>query len=196
MGLFNFNITDTWQIAYQHGHSSFKLLKVVQDIELEYSINLTKLNSLELSNPNYIKLISQNDILTKEMFKSSSASIMLFQGMMEAIINDSLEKEKKLNHINKSDSFRNKWINSLNELEQETNSFDFYEINIYKKYRNKLVHPKSIELDDFNDISIKNILTGFKNGWTAYKNLYMGLEHPHTENSWETILNLYGINDI
>ncbi len=156
MGKFNFN-TDTWEVAFHHGHSAFRLLKIAYDIESEYATNSKKLESLPWGRSGYLQVTGRNQYLTTDMFRISSASIMMFQAMMEALINDSLEREPALSNVNKS-SFRSKWETALETLGQDTSTFLKYHKDIYKKYRNPILHPKDVELKSFNDISFLEIL--------------------------------------
>ncbi len=109
MGTFNFNTINTWDVAFHHGHSAFRLLKIAYDIEREYASSLKKLESLPWGRSDYSQVSIRNQFLTTDMFRISSASIMMFQALMEALINDSLEREPTLSNVNKS-SFRSRTL--------------------------------------------------------------------------------------
>jgi hypothetical protein len=192
MGIFNFNTVNTWDVALHHGHSAFRLLKIAYDIESEYTGNSKKLKSLPWGKSDYLQVSVQNQFLTTDMFRISSASIMMFQAMMEALINDSLEREPALSDVDKG-SFRSKWETALETLKQDAGTFLKYFDAIYRKYRNPIVHPKDIELKSFNDISFLEILNGYYNGWDAFSKLYDGLCHPHDPDSWKTMCQTYSL---
>ncbi|MEE8473642.1 MAG: hypothetical protein V3S82_10785 [Dehalococcoidia bacterium] len=120
---------------------------------------------------------------------------MMFQAMMEALINDSLEREPALSNVDKEGSFRSKWETALGELEQDASTFSMYFNDIYKKYRNPIVHPIDIELRSFNDISFMEILKGYYNGWDAFSKLYDGLCQPHDPDSWKTMCQTYRLSE-
>ncbi len=193
MGKFNFNTVNTWDVALHHGHSAFRLLKIAYDIESEYASNSEKLQSLPWGRSEYLQVSGRNHFLTTDMFRISSASIMMFQAMMEALINDSLEKESALSNVNKNGGFRSKWETALETLGQDAGTFLKYFDDIYKKYRIPIVHPKEIELKSFNDISFLEILKGYYNGWDAWSKLYDGLCHPHDPDSWKTMCQTYSL---
>ena len=58
-------------------------------------------------------------------------------------------------------------------------------------FRYFIIHPKKENLDDLNMIEYENINESLKNGWKAYERLYVGLKHPHDENSWEVMSDFY-----
>ena len=96
MGTFNFDLTSAWDVAHHHGHSAFQLLKIAYDKENEYVRDSEKLKSLPWGQLDYLEVGARNHFLTTEMFRISSASIMMFQAMMEALINHSLRTEPTL----------------------------------------------------------------------------------------------------
>ncbi len=192
MRRFNFNTVNTWDVAFHHGHSAFRLLKIAYDIENEYASNSEKLESLPWGKSAYLQVTGRNQYLTTDMFRISSASIMMFQAMMEALINDSMEREPALSNVDKS-SFKSKWKGALGELKQDTGTFLKYHNDIYRKYRNPIVHPKKIALKSFNDISFLEILKGYYNGWDAYSRLYDGLGHPVDPDSWKTMCKAHSL---
>ena len=98
MSNFSFN-TDTWQVAWHHGHSAFRLLRIVYEIETEYKASFNSLGQLEYGRSEYLQALSRNSALTTDMFRISSASVMMFQSMMEAEINDCMENEPLLNDV-------------------------------------------------------------------------------------------------
>jgi len=190
---FKFNISNSWDIAFHHGHSAFRLLALVYEVENEYIAKKESLNELEYGHAEYLMVLSSLGALTTNMIRVSTASIMMFQAMMEALINDSLERENILSSINKSGTFNDKWTKALKVLDQDESSFTKYKKNIYTKYRNPLVHPKNLGSGDFDDLSFSRLYKGFYSGWDAYNKLYDGLKHPHSENSWEIMCEKYAL---
>ena len=112
---------------------------------------------------------------------------------MESFINDSLERETALSAINKDGTFRSKWHEALNDVGKDVASFEAYFTDIYRKFRNPMVHPKDVDMQSFDDLSFEVLLSGFRNGWRAYEALYDGLGHPHDQNSWKTICAAYEV---
>jgi hypothetical protein len=104
---FKFNISNSWDIAFHHGHSAFRLLGIMYEIETEYIAKKESLNGLEHGCAEYLMVLPSLDALTTNMFRLSTASIMMFQAMMEALINDSLERESILSSIAKGENFYN-----------------------------------------------------------------------------------------
>jgi len=195
MATFHFNLLNTWDIAVHHGHSAFRLLKIAYDLENEYLLNSEKRKSISRDKLEYLNVGAQIESLTTQMFRISSASIMMFQAMMEALINDSLERELYLSTVNKSGSFKSKWKKALEMLGQDSATFSKYFEDIYDKYRNPMVHPKPESLKSFNDISFLGILAGYSNGWDAYSKLSDGLGHPHDSDSWAIMCQAHGLPD-
>jgi hypothetical protein len=193
-----------WDIAFQHGHSAFKLLKTAKDIENKYHIIHKQQSLSERTSIEYLELIGNKDIITDNFFKTVSSSIILFQSMMEAVINSALLSSKlnKLtlknfrkthNEFKKKGNFYCKWIMALEYLEKDYSQFNEYHLHIYEKYRNPLVHPSSIEPISFDGITIENILNGYKNGWNSFKLLYEGIGRKHDKNSWEIMCSAYNL---
>ena len=193
MGLFNFNTIRTWDVALHHGHSAFRLLRIVYEIETEYIQCQEQLKVLPFGQLDYLHTLGRTLALTTDMFRISAASIMMFQAMMEALINDSLERENQLTMVSKRGKFREKWGESLDVLKQDRSPFEKYHEAIYKKYRNVFVHPTDIHLNSFNDLSFKELQTGFYHGWEAYVKLYDGLGYPHDDNSWQVMCQAYQV---
>jgi len=127
------------------------------------------------------------------MFRLSAASIMMFQAMMEALINDSLEHETKLDFISKDASFRDKWRRALGTLAKDTAPFERYHTSIYTKFRNPFVHPKRVEMASFDQLSFAALRAGYREGWAAYESLYDGLGHPLDADSWGTMCKVHQI---
>jgi len=130
---FKFNISNSWSIAFHHGHSAFRLLGIVYEIESKYIAKKESLNGLEYGQAEYLMVLPSLDELTTNMFRVSTASIMMFQAMMEALINDSLKRESALSSIGENENFYNKWTKALQILDQDDSSFVEYKANIYTK---------------------------------------------------------------
>ena len=185
MSKFDFSTFNTWDIALHHGHTAFRLLKLAYDIEITHTANSSKLKALPQGGTNYVQLVGRNQILEKDMFRICSASIMMFQVMMEALINDSLEREPALASVSKTSPFRKKWGMALQTLQQDTSSFMQYYDGIYKKYRIALTVPTSENLQTWQAISFGELFNGFHSGWDAYTKLYSGLGHALDADAWQ-----------
>lgn len=202
---FKFNTHDTWQVAFHHGHSAFRLLRIAQDIESEYCAIHAKLPNLPFGQADHLQAIGRTHFLTQDMFRVSTASIMMFQAMMEAIVNHALSASAPLSqaanaavaskHKKKTPrpSFCAKWERSLRYFGKPTTSFAAYNDNIYKKYRNKLVHPEAVKANTFNDLTVAELLAGYEQGWEAYRLLFEGLGRAHDAGSWQNMCQTYGL---
>ncbi len=187
MGEFQFNTIDTWDVGHHHGHSAFRLLRLVYEIEQDYRTVRDQMRKVPWGQADYLRLSGRAHYLTIEMFRVSSASVMMFQGMMEALINDSLEREVRLATINKKGSFSEKWCGGLDEVGGDRTPFDAYFTDVYRKFRKPMVHPEKVKMKGFDDLSFKVLLDGYRNGWLAFEALYDGLGHPHDPDSWKTM---------
>ena len=192
MAKYRFN-TLTWDVARHHGHSAFRLLRIVYEIDQESSRIRDRMREVPREDAEYLKLLILVEHQTTDMFRLSAASIMMFQAMMEALINDSLEREAKLGSVSKNASFRDKWCGALETLAKDTASFERYNADVYTKFRNPLVHPKRVEMDSFDDLSFAALHAGYRAGWAAYESLYDGLGHPLDADSWGTICKVHQI---
>jgi len=189
--VFKFNISQSWDVAFHHGHSAFHLLSTVCDIENEYIEKKASLDGLVYGHAEYLMVLPALSNLTTSMFRVSAASIMMFQAMMEALINDVLSRESVLVGISKTGSFHDKWSKSLSILDQDNSSFVEYKNDIYTKYRNPLVHPKKLKPGTFDEVSFRRLYNGFYAGWDAYKKLSEGIKRPHSDRSWEVMCEGY-----
>jgi hypothetical protein len=167
------------------------LLKIALDIESEYIKAKDTLPSLPYGQEQYLEVLAHMHFLQTDLFRISCASIMMFQAMLEAVINDAVEKESALSSVRKDGNFWNKWNDALNRLSQDIQSFSSYHTSIYKKYRNPIVHPKEIEANSFNDLSVQELHRGYSDGWHAFSSLYSGLGHPLDNGSWGIMCNAH-----
>jgi len=212
-------INNTWDIAHEHWHNAFMLLSEVYKLECLYENNqawIPKYGSTEWWNSQHLKKLSENHILSKNLFRKYSGSILFFQAMMESLINDAYENilnphstkfnEEILQTLhNKTEyknlSFESKWENFLKKLNIDSSDFKKYKINIYKPYRNLIAHPelqkRDSNISDLNNLTFEILYNGFFAGWKAYKDLYEALGLPHLEykdkTSWEIMCETYNI---
>lgn len=196
MGIFNFNLTSPWYVAVHHGHTAMKLLRLAQDIEGQYMRNRKLLEGVKFGGPEHHELSGQNHFLTSDMFRISSASVMMFQAMMEAIINDSIKNEAVLASLVDTGVFKNKWKDALGELGQDSTSFMQYHNDIYKQFRIPTVHPECDEIAKLDELCVAKLHTGFKAGYDAYGKLYGGLGHPLDDGAWEILCNAHDLPSV
>lgn len=199
---FKYNMTDCWYIAASHGHSAFRLLQIAKGIESEYDALQAKLPHLQYGGSEYLAIIGQTNVLTKDMFKIMTASVAMFQAMMEAVINNALETEGALSiardeltntrGIWDKAPFKSKWEKSLQVLGKTTDNFDSYHDGVYKRFRIPLVHPTETAISHLDELDYPTVLPGYQKGWAAYQDLYSGLGKPHDE-SWEKMCELYSV---
>jgi len=187
MGDFRFATIDTWDVALHHGHTAFRLLHLVREVEQDYRAAELRQKEAPYGEAEYLRLLGLRSDLTRDMFRTSTASVMMFQAMMEAIINDSLERENVLAPLDKNGKFKTKWHTALDAVGADKAAFDVYFVGIYKRFRNPLVHPRAVEMADFDALSFRELHAGYYAGWRAYAELYEKLGHPHDSDSWRTI---------
>ena len=191
--MFTFNTTDTWQIAHSHGHSAMILLKNARDIEAQHVKNETRITQVEHGCLVYLNLIGRQTFLTRDLLRVGGASVILFQGMMEALVNHALESETALARVRHSDCFRDKWKKALAAVSKPDTNFVNYDEQIYKKFRNPLIHPSKVKSTTFDDLQASVLAAGYKEGWAAFRHLYAGLGHPHDPNSWHIMCEAYDV---
>ncbi len=200
----------TWDIAHTFGHLAFKCLASAQKNFEKYKNIKQEEKSLgkNVWDENIgwtnvdLSIIHKIELVKKDYFESISCSIVLFQVMMEAIINDVIKKQPIL-HTVKDTEFGLKWKNSLNAVKKTQYNIDQYLDRVYRPCRNTIIHPTQTKLDKQNlqDLKILNFNTIHDNirfGWRAYEELFDGLGIPHTKNSyqnesWETMCE---VNDV
>jgi hypothetical protein len=179
-------------VAHEHGHSAFRLLEIAHEVETDYQKNMDRLDELEYGRSEYLTVLGRNMNLAKDMFRISASSVMMFQAMMEALVNHSLASEEKLEGV-EAGKFKTKWTKSLLKLGQDPSAFLNYYMSIYEGLRIPLIHPKSSNLTAFDQISFSKIYSGYWSGWEAYRQLFEGLGHPHDDESWALMCNAYNL---
>jgi len=195
MGHFKFNTLSTFDLALHHGHSALRLLKIAMGIEMDYLSEKDKLPNVPYGRTEYLKSLGKLNYLQTDMFRISCASIMMFQAMLEAAINDSVETEVMLSAIKSDSTFKDKWTNALTTLNQEHTCFDRYYKSIYRKFRNPIVHPKQIAADSFDDLCFAVLHRGYTDGWDALSRLQSGLGHPVDIDSWFAMCRAHQLPD-
>lgn len=147
----------------------------------------------KMTAPEYLAIGARIHYKAQDHFRIAAASVSLFQAMMEALINYSLDSENALSQVQKA-GFKNKWEKALKKLNQKTAHFNEYHYDIYIKYRIPLIHPETSKMPNIQDISFNKLHAGFKAGWNAFKSLYDGLGHPHVpKDSWKIMCKTYNI---
>ena len=192
--MFRFNTTDNWSIAHSHGHAAMELLRTARDHQVEFMSKGDELDNHELVSPTYAKLVSEREFLTRKFLKVAGASIILYQAMMEALINHALETEPLLAGLNPR-NFADKWKRSLNQVGRSTTSISTYVADLYRKFRNPLVHPSQVTSTTFDGMSVETIAQSYRHGWDAYRELWDGLGRPHGNDSWEIMCNALDLSE-
>lgn len=185
--MFNFNINEPRDLAFSHGHSAYRLLAIAQEIEDEYRRNQDQLKKLPYGRMEYLEIAARNKFLTDDMLRVSSASVMVFQAMMEATINDVISPKGALPSLAMVGGFKNKWCKALNLVNQPTDSFLKYETTVYQHFRNPMVHSIRERFGNLNDLTFISLYSGYWHGWEAFRQLYEGIGQPHDPDSWSTM---------
>ncbi|MCF7843400.1 hypothetical protein K9M47_00710 [Candidatus Gracilibacteria bacterium] len=206
------HINDEWSLASNQANVALRLLKEGCTDELKYQLLYAKVkniknDNLEHGNYDYTDSIIKIEACKKNMFDFYSASVLVFQSMMEAYINhiiNNLVKETykikiipDLNNVkidtwvklSKSKDFKLKWNVVLTSLNCETKNFCSYSSTIYK-LRITLTHPKNENIEEIKNLRNNYLYKGYKNGWESIISLYNGLGFVG-EDTWDNRVNLY-----
>ena len=179
-------------IAHTLGHKSAEHMYRAHKICKEaYNLNSAKIRWSKA-----LVVGTQLDYMRKYELEECIEAIILFQAMMEAVINHELDTNSKLSTLTKKQkaSFAGKWENSFNILSAFTDgkeSLGKY-LEFYKNYRIPVVHPKSRKkLENVENFRFPNIHEGIKNGWLAFAELSEKLGTPHNKDSWTVFCGMH-----
>ena len=166
-------------------------------------------NSVKNDHPSkYTHHLGQFTIYRREEFANCVDAIILYQSMMETIINYAYREHSEiLGTMPKNQSFANKWRIALKKIVDEKDpiltTFDQYDKQFYKALRNPLVHPDAgvnqgtgkptIAIKDTEPFRFAIVYRGMFAGWQCFEKLFDGIEMTHDEDSWATFCNTYGL---
>ena len=201
----------TWDIALTFGHQSMRFLAEAETFVDTYK----KLRAQEKrENINFwtddkgwnnvnLKLMGDFDSMRNAYFKAISSAIVFYQVSMEAIINDRIKSNTILS-LYQNDNFSGKWTKSLTAVGENLVNIDKYINDIYRPFRNTIIHPEQAKLDagklDKLDIDLYPFPKhGIRAGWRAWEQLSKGLGQPHSmqngqSESWETFCTVNGVD--
>jgi hypothetical protein len=133
--------------------------------------------------------------LRRKEIESCIEAVILFQASLEAIINEELESDKKLEKVKKENddlnkkfkmlSFKNKWLRTFAVLKIDKASEKYLEnyLDFYIKFRIPITHARSryVNAEQFN---FPNVYSGIKNGYLFLEKFYQCLHKFEEEHSW------------
>lgn len=145
--------------------------------------------SSQLSPQTYFELRSQER-------EACIETVILFQASLEAMINEEISSEKKLQSIKKENeelnkkfkalSFKNKWQKSFEVLKTSAREKKYLAnyLQFYISFRVPITHAKSryINAELFNYL---NVYDGLKNGYLSVEVFYKKLEKFSSEHTWK-----------
>lgn len=122
-------------------------------------------------------------------------TILLFQSGMEAMINEEITTNKKLQGIRKERdalqkrlkdmSFKNKWEQSYAAMElEDTGTYLQKYLEFYRRYRIPITHPRN-RYFDISEYRFPLVYDGLRNGWMAFMALSTTWEDTARQDSWE-----------
>ncbi len=187
-----FPLRDGWFVAHLLGHEAFKYLGAAMNENLRIHNMYPKLDDI---NP-LDALFIGNEI--KESYECEVTycihSVVIFQSAMEAWINYALE-HKPLKSLPKKIKTA-KGTRERNFIEKWTHAFKYVEKNydfsvyteLYRKYRNAIVHPTNKKrCEIIENLNSKIVYLSFYNAWHAMAELSAEIDQKFDEGHWETM---------
>ncbi len=182
-----------WDVVTEYGHSALRLLKIAHDAETESARNTANMEAFPVGAVGYVALVNRNEFLGTDMFRILSASVIMFQTMLDAAMADSLRLDSRLSEVSPDDSFKDQWEKALTKFGKATETLDAYHTGIHKRFWVPLTHLTRNGLGGFSSLNAAAVYDGFANGWNAYTLLAQGIGKPLDADSWATICAQHGL---
>lgn len=189
----NLKLRTPWDVVSEYGHSSLRLLKIAYDNETEIASNAAKMEAFAVGADGYVALVERNEFLGTDMFRILTATIVMFQTMLDTAMADSLRLDSRLSEINAGDSFKDQWEKALTKFGKDTTSLNAYNNDIHKRFWMPLTHLTRNGLGGFNNLTAALVHQGLAQGWDAYTLLAQGIGKPREKDSWATTCALHGL---
>ena len=189
----NLNLRTPWDVVSQYGHSALRLLKIAHGSQAELGRNTANMEAFPVGADGYVALVTRNEYLAIDIFRLLSSSIIMFQSMLDAAMADSLRLDSRLSGVSPDDPFRDQWEKTLTKFGKDTESFEKYHADIYKRFWVPLTHLTPNGLGPLKDFDIATVHQGLANGWNAYTLLSQGIGKPLEQNSWATTCALHDL---
>lgn len=183
-------------MANEQAHSAMQLLKFAHDIEKDYDANSAQMEAHAVGAAGYIDLVNKNEILARDMFRVCSASITIFQTMMEAVLFEAMRFDRRFKDLNLNESYKTKTSLVLETMGKDTDSFHAYHRDIYMRFRIPMTQSQQGRLGVFNELSTQALHQGFAHGWDTYAKLAAGSGTPLDADSWPVICRAHGLPEI
>jgi hypothetical protein len=117
-------------------------------------------------------------------------AVVLFQAMMEALVNDAIEHDG----VPEAKCFADKWKGAFRHLGIADDSHIEAYLPCYRELRNRVVHPKERRLQiDGQKLRFPFVHNSLREGWLAFAQLAAALGTPHDHNSWEIFCAANGV---
>jgi hypothetical protein len=189
----NFKIKTPWDVIGEYGHAALRLLKVAHDSEIEFDRNTANMEAFPVGAEGFVALVNRNTYLTSDMFRMFTASIIMFQAMMDAAIQEAIKIDSRLAESKTEDTFKDRWVQVFAKLKKDPESLERYDADIYQRFVNPMTHLMRNSLGIFQHLNTATIHQGFACGWDAYAQLSQGLGMPLDDGSWDTISRTHGL---
>lgn len=112
------------------------------------------------------------------LFSHLSATVVLYQASMEAIISNAVSMDDAVRKVATGKSFSNDWQAALKALNQPDREFLKYKNEFYKEFRIPLTHlhpDAEKKLEKVRSIDFEAVYNGVRFGWWAHVRLLIGL---------------------
>jgi hypothetical protein len=189
----NLKLRTPWDVVNEWGQSALRLLKIALDSESELTRNTANMEAFAVGADGYLALVARNEILGRDIFRVCSASIVMFQTMLDAAMADTLRLDSRLADISPDSPFDAQWEPALTKFGTDTDTLAAYTTDIYKKYWMPITHLTRNGIGVFGQLAPAAILQGYANGWDAYAKLAHGIGKPLQDDSWPTALRDHGL---
>lgn len=189
----NLKLRTPWDVVTEYGHSALRLLKIAHDSQTELASNTAKMEAFAVGAEGYVALVNRNEFLGTDMFRIFTASIIMFQTMLDAAMADSLRLDSRLSEVTPDDSFKDQWEKTLTKFGKDTTTLNAYNTDIHKRFWMPMTHLTRNGLGGFNNLDTATVYNGLANGWNAYTLLAQGIGKPLDADSWATICRLHGL---
>ncbi|HEX2906022.1 MAG TPA: hypothetical protein VHO69_04135 [Phototrophicaceae bacterium] len=168
-------------IAHHFGHRAIESLSIAHQAWQQASALYSQSGSIHWAEG--LSAGTQLNLLRQQEFNFCADSIIFFQAMMEAIINQVIIEYPQLKPP--KDTFAEKWTNAFNIHLLDTEDLDMY-LAFYRSHRNPLIHPKTRDrVEHVETFRFPIVYDGLRAGWASFKDLFRALGTPHDENSWQ-----------
>jgi hypothetical protein len=189
----NLKLRNPWDVIGEYGHTALRLLKIAHDSEIEAARNTANMEAFPVGAEGFVALVNRNQFLATDMFRMFTASIIMFQSMMDAAMQEALKMDSRLAEAKTEDTFQGQWERAFAKLKKDPESLAKYNTDIYQRFVTPMTNLTRNSLGAFQHLNTATIYQGFACGWDAYAQLSRGLGMPLDDDSWATISRTHGL---